>query len=819
MEKKLPPRQSPAQPKNNGVISEKKSDYTTSRNGRQRKYKPASNAGRSLEVSQNPKPLQKYTQSYGDKRPRQRSYFNDRQGEEVVEVGDDLFVADDTNSRKGNANYLLKFSFSPRGESGRYDSSRGSAGRFGRGGYWQRRKTPAPRYSPEQFLQASCQFIVSEGGEYTEQAINPDALVNWDLVEQVRTFSEEPIVCPICLETPCAGKITKCGHVYCWSCILHHLQEKELMSQKQECPICPHKIDPEELKSVLCVETTNYKVGDIIEMKLMRKSKGSVYVCPKPEWTDKEGVPHNIEDGTITQYMKLLSATCDQIKEQVIKKEKLELDDLLQKAEGYETCYIQIAKDCLEKRESMLQMKRQLHTMSEMGSFVRLADPEVELPKVPKVESNVGAGTEVTITYADAFENQEKTMSQSESASGQASLPGDDDDVVSNDEALPAAAVGKEQLSEDFLEDTCPPGLVLPLMSQPYSCTGHLTPEEAADHLELPEGGGLSLSLQRDSSQTKDTYYFYQASTGQHIYLNSLNAQCLTKEYGSLENSPEVLEAHIVAIERIFMNEDVRKRLRYLNHIPLTCEFHVVELRFQPPLISRETLQHFQPEFDKRRKARLRKKKEEKERARQQEVAHKASFGIYPEVQIPLDNLTQFPAHLGSSSTASLPATGSEQSEPISVRGSSWSGSGSDTLASSPGSPRQRNDSEESQTGLMSFAQMLKAGKSTPQKTVWGRVAPTQDQPLHTSSTMPELRSPTGRYDRPADDDDGGEYLPAPPISSSWFDDISKAMDAHVTRQQAQEATEGPASTVGGGKKKKKKEKQLLFSTSMARKG
>lgn len=46
---------------------------------------------------------------------------------------------------------------------------------------------------------------------------------------------------------------------------------------------------------MICVETKDYKVGDEIEMKLMRKSKGTVYVCPKSEWKDREGVPHNID--------------------------------------------------------------------------------------------------------------------------------------------------------------------------------------------------------------------------------------------------------------------------------------------------------------------------------------------------------------------------------------------------------------------------------------------------------------------------------------------------------------------------------------------
>ena len=43
----------------------------------------------------------------------------------------------------------------------------------------------------------------------------------------------------------------------------------------------------------------------------------------------------------------------------------------------------------------------------------------------------------------------------------------------------------------------------------------------------------------------------------------------------------------------VVLHQDVRKRLRYLNHLPLTCEFHVVELDLKPPMVSKDTLKHF----------------------------------------------------------------------------------------------------------------------------------------------------------------------------------------------------------------------------------
>ncbi|CAL1529927.1 unnamed protein product [Lymnaea stagnalis] len=794
MEKKSTARQSPVQSKNNGVISEKKSDFVSNKNGRQRRQRESNSAARQQELLQNVRPIFRSNRYFGDKRPRQRDNFNDRQSEEVAETGD-IFEVGDTSSRKGNANHLLKFSYDTHG------TWRTGGGRSH--GYYKR--SPAVRYSKEQFLQASCQFVVREDGEYSLQSIDPDALVNWDKVELVRTFSTETVKCPICLEVPFAGKITKCGHTYCWACILHHLSEAGSTGVK--CPICPNKISPDELRSVQCIEVPEYKVGDEIEMKLMRKSKGSVYTSPKSEWKDRCGTPHNINDGDITNYMKILMASTDQVQAQVIDYEKEALDAHLLDAEDYETCFIEMAKSMLKLIRSL--SKGHLESIGTANPMEEPATYKAQAPEIKSLPPDVALdGTKVSCISTEIIANN-----SDEIKNVPVELPLVDEILADN------SPVTAENITSTAEESKSSEGLSF---SQEVFESNLLSPEEAADYLELPEINNESLPQGNWNSRTKDTFYFYQASTGQHIYLHSLNAQCLTKEYGSLENSPEVIKASIIAIERIFMTEDVRKRLRYLNHIPLTCEFHVVELKIMPPVLSKEVLRHFQPEFDKRRRARQRKQKEDKMRAKQQDIEHKKSFGIYPEVQIPLDNLTQFPSHLSSS-----PSTGSVH---FSEEDTIMSKAGSDVSVSvgNPWSNRTRNDSEGSLSGsgAMSFAAMLREGKTIPATNVWSRVSTPKSSTLFPSLTMPELRTSSSDHGG-KDEDDEGEFLPAPPISASWFDDISRAMDANISRQHlngkfklpfeslfTEEA--GASVKASGGKKKKKK--QLLFSTTMARK-
>ena len=81
-----------------------------------------------------------------------------------------------------------------------------------------------PKYNKEQYLQANCQFVVKSSGDYSVHLADPDTIVNWDLVEQVvlKTTASVPS-CPICLYPPKAAKVTRCGHVFCWPCILHYL--------------------------------------------------------------------------------------------------------------------------------------------------------------------------------------------------------------------------------------------------------------------------------------------------------------------------------------------------------------------------------------------------------------------------------------------------------------------------------------------------------------------------------------------------------------------------------------------------------------------
>lgn len=86
---------------------------------------------------------------------------------------------------------------------------------------------------------------------------------------------------------------------------------------------------------------------------------------------------------------------------------------------------------------------------------------------------------------------------------------------------------------------------------------------------------------------------FISANDGQHLYLHAMNVKMLEMQYGRLENSPHVITGKLLEKEGGSLTEDLRRRLRYLCHLPLTSQFEVAEIELKPPIVSEEVLSSF----------------------------------------------------------------------------------------------------------------------------------------------------------------------------------------------------------------------------------
>uniref|UniRef100_A0A8C1Z6B6 E3 ubiquitin-protein ligase RNF10 n=1 Tax=Cyprinus carpio TaxID=7962 RepID=A0A8C1Z6B6_CYPCA len=654
-----------------------------------------------------------------DKRPPQRGGGGGRQyglagggrREEVAENRRAEFSpAQFAGPKKISLNHLLNFTFEPRG--GHFGSGADGHYCWGRRNKWGHKHKP---FNKELFLQANCQFVVIDDQDYQAHFTDPDTLVDWDCVQQVRIYSHEVPSCPICLYPPVAAHITRCGHIYCWPCMLHYLSLSEKSWSK--CPICYEAVHSADLKSVVAMETRQYVTGNVITMRLMRREKGSLVALPSCQWVKVEE-PIHFGDVHLRAYSKLLLASQEQVLG-LLAEERVALQtQLSQEKDDPQACFIQSA---------LLQLQVHMHSSQ---ALVSLHDILSCVPPQPILQ------------YASAF----------------------DDEL--------------QEAHEEPVEER---------VAQSVPEVAEEMPERAVEDKPVEETPQTS-----QATHHGPYYYFYQAEDGQQMFLHPVNVRCLLREYGSLENSPQSITANVVEVDGQTVTEEIRRRHRYLSHLPLTCEFSLCELNLQPPVLSKETLDSFADDLEKRKRLRQKKARDEKRREKRIEIEENRKHGKYPEVHIGLENLQHFPAF------GSPPQSGLQVQLPELLLGppsplSSSPSSGMMFPNLSEHSPSLSVASVEEDPHCMSFAQVLVIFSAVFSFTADMFLAP----PLADSDG----------------ESDGSDRVPVPSFQNSFSQAFEQALSQldHGHRTPAQAL---PIPDEKGGKKKKKKQK-LLFSTSM----
>jgi len=299
--------------------------------------------------------------------------------------------------------------------------------------------------------------------------------------------------------------------------------------------------------------------------------------------------------------------------------------------------------------------------------------------------------------------------------------------------------------------------------------------------------------------KTPKFYYFYQAEYGQHIYLHAIYAKMLERSYGSLEFAPKILRGRILEKGGGSMTEELRTKMRYLEHLPVTCQFEVAEIKLSEPVVDKETLAHFKEQVETRRKKRQRRAKEEKRREKRIEMEENKRIGRYDSPDLRLESRDQFPDVKESHDMFPEFLDHRQRTEldfgfsfPPSER------SLSPDLSSSVSSM-----SLENAYSGPSFATMLAREKKSFNQSLSASV-----KSINVTGSMSLNINPSGRR-RPSVPE-GEDFEPVPDFNLSFGDALAQALVKGLEDG-------GENDNNDAGKKKKKKNKQkLLFSTSMA---
>ncbi|XP_077535441.1 E3 ubiquitin-protein ligase RNF10 [Haemaphysalis longicornis] len=694
-------------------------------------------------------------------------------------------------NRKVNLNHLLKFTLAPR-ESDHHQSHHWSAHHYRTG-----RSHPV-KHSKEQFLQANCQFVVREG---TVCRWDPDVPVAWELVHEVRVLQQQSggvgeageqgaQRCPVCLSAPRAAQTPPCGHVHCWSCLLHYLALSD--RPYRPCPICYRPFSAQQLRRVVPQVRRAYQPGDEITMCLMRRQKNQAGAHPVPAdlWRLDMLEPFNVDlEERLTCHQRVLVACPRQLGAMLDREESELRAQLLEEGDAPEACFVQAALQALQQRRQDLE--------KEVGPL------DVNANSQGQLETAREADPEEDVTTQDENTNSARNDGAADIL---CDLPSDVRPVRSRERCLSSGSSGAED-----------------------SVVG-------AEDLEMPVGnaghGGHSSNNNNGSGREgaaaapgADSFYYFQAADGQAVFLHALNARMLVRDYGALELAPATITARIVEIEGASIDNELRRRLRYLRHLPLTCEIQVVELQLEPPVVTQATLEHFAPDVEKRRRQRSRRARNEKrqDRLRAQEEMRRRGYGGGARYQ--LDSVRHFPS---CEPGAQQQPPAAEPSPPASsVCSEDTLHTVSDPEDQQLHQPQQQHSSGSSvaeddrattpaggHSGTrVSFAQMVQTRSSAAGG--WPAVS-------RSAPTRAAAAAARGGPAAAADSEDDEDGCPVPLFRHSFSLALEEALNAAAAAsaaaaQAADQSPDGPPKGKPGSKKNKKKNMTLLFATSMNR--
>ncbi|XP_045023573.1 RING finger protein 10-like [Daphnia magna] len=650
----------------------------------------------------------------------------------------DLDLVLSETGRKQDLTHLLnmKFQFAPR------ETSVSNYWRSTHSGQVGGRNKRFNQYSArsylnkDHYLQANCQFVVKADEDYTVYLADPDLLVPWETIEQIRIWGSEVGSCPICLHTPIAAKMTRCGHIYCWPCILHFLALSDKPSRP--CPICDVSVRIQDLKSVVALEQRNLKIGDVLEMRLMRRERHSLQPQPvsgskgfdpaphqpKPKYLGKVGEDH--------VFSKLLLCTPNEVVNLILQWERSELQAQLESEKDCpESCFIQQALELLAVRENT--------AIQCLSSFATALDLTAAESGVVSSDSDVSRFEPSNGNYGCTATTELQ--------------------LDCNKATLPIMMTRESDISS--------------LESNVFHISS--TPIASPDNSSMTDAHRI---------QQKSVFYFYQSSDGQAIYLHHINVQILVRCFGSLELCPETIQGRIVEVETLSMTEDLRNRLRYLGHIPISKQFQIMEITFMEPEIDSTVREEFRERVEERARRRRRKDREERRRELEIQRAEDAKWGRtknQPIVRI--DSQVHFPGF--SHSPQDVPEVDTIiDVSPSSIESAAQHGAGP------------------------SFAQMLREGKNKI-PSIWSH--PTSGYKAI------QIASVLNKPGRPRNTSESGsevaDYAPAPEYKETFSSALAAAFD-QAAKSKSVNADEKPENS-SSNKKNKKTRQKVLFSTGM----
>ena len=266
----------------------------------------------------------------------------------------------------------------------------------------------------------------------------------------------------------------------------------------------------------------------------MRRERNSLFALPVTQYRkDIDSKGHPDMNDKINSYSQLVLASPEQIQKFITKKEQAELEAKfieLKESDDPTICYVEEALNYLTERQTGIA--RTLSEASDLSDeYGACADAAA---------NNSDTKYENRGCWINDMNNEEDTnieLRPRHASSSSDGLSGGELDVDGFDEQFITAEdldiSGLQSVSKDY--ENC--------------------------DVNREKSSNENATRMISSNKANETFYFYQSSDGQPIFLHALNVQMLVKEYGTFEACPPVIKGLILEKDGSNMREDLRNKL------------------------------------------------------------------------------------------------------------------------------------------------------------------------------------------------------------------------------------------------------------------
>ncbi|GAA5880418.1 hypothetical protein JCM3774_006443 [Rhodotorula dairenensis] len=528
-------------------------------------------------------------------------------------------------------------------------------------------------------------FVVKPDKDYTVHFADPDIHIDWpDVLQVILPTSASALssvaankldqsvggdaggvpACPICLSEPVAPRMTKCGHVYCYPCILHYLALADTGHKTRQCPICHDSVHSKDLKSVKwffpdtagpldvaesgaaltsavdadlarALELSKLEAqggartsssaasaplkSERLRMRLIRRPQITTLALPRsPTWPSIAvpplRAPWNFTPDAFT-YAKFVLGAPEYLRDELLE-QKNQLEAEIQTLRRFgprggtdEQLGIVFIDAALRKVDEQLQKVELFKTTAVMTARKRSLRELHDAQQLRTATNASEALPEVTDTSTSELD----TVSDFDSSGSGGTLP------AAARRPVPAAPPVYDPVPLDFLHTRSTLGSELPFAPSKSAST----PPVVSATLSAPRARTAQRRTSTSIEQPVDdvAYYFYQAASGQPIFLSPLDIKILKSHYGTYQAMPDDIEVVVEGADEGSMNDELRRRCKWLSHLPVASDVVFIEADLTT-VVPRKALEPYATALRQRRtKRRDKARKEDRAKQRSEQKA------------------------------------------------------------------------------------------------------------------------------------------------------------------------------------------------------